>query len=46
MTDNTNRDYLRLTYPASPYMEYPENWKERIGIWEDVLEAIEISKTF
>ena len=46
MIDKTNRDYLRLTYAASSYMEYPENWKERMEIWEDVLGVIEKSTEF
>ena len=43
ITNKNNREYLRLTYAASSYMEYPENWKERMEIWEKVLGEIEES---
>ena len=29
------RDYLRLTYPESSYMEYPEYWKKRMSAWDE-----------
>ena len=38
--DQNNRDYLFLTYGPSSRMEFPENWKERMKIWDDTINAL------
>ena len=35
-----NRDYLFLTYGPSSRMEYPNNWKERMEIWDETIQTL------
>ena len=36
-----NRKYLRLTYAESSYMEYTEEWENRMKIWDEVMDDME-----
>lgn len=38
--DELNRDYLFLTYGPSSRMEYPNNWKERMEIWDETIQTL------
>ena len=35
-----NRDYLFLTYGPSSRMEYPNEWKERMQIWDETIQSL------
>ena len=39
-TGEIDRKYLRLTYPESSAMEYPNEWKTRMKIWDEVMSEL------
>ena len=40
VSDKLNRDYLFLTYGPSSRMEYPNNWNERMKIWDETIQTL------
>ena len=40
VSDKLNRDYLFLTYGPSSRMEYPNNWNERMKIWDETIQKL------
>ena len=40
MKDKINRDYLFLTYGPSSRMEYPNEWKKRMQIWDETIQSL------
>ena len=39
-SDDADRKYLWLTEPESSHMEYPEEWKNRMEIWDEVMKEL------
>ena len=39
-TGEEHREYLRLTYAESSYMEYPKEWENRMNIWNEAMNEL------
>ena len=46
VTNKMNPEYLFLTYGPASHMKYPENWKERMRMWEVTIQTMENIKKF
>ena len=33
----TDRKYLKLSYPESSFMEYPKEWEDRMSLWDEIM---------